>query len=265
MAMTKWILIAVTALALAQGAAAEDIPIPQERPKLETPAPASLPVPTPTSPSSESTDKPSPESTDQETEEPKAPVAKLEKEDLKELAQCLSDLRAEGAAFKTAEQIDDGDGCGIDKPIILSEVLPGIKVIPEAKLRCQTALQLSRWTKDSVLPAAKVALSGDKLTVIENASDYVCRKRNNAKTGKISEHAHGNAIDIGGFRFASGKRLDVEARDTDSTLQGAFQRAARATACLYFTTVLGPGSDDAHKTHFHIDILERSRGYRYCR
>ena len=31
-----------------------------------------------------------------------------------------------------------------------------------------------------------------------------------------------------------------------------------------FTTVLGPGSDDFHKTHIHLDLIERKGGYRMC-
>jgi hypothetical protein len=28
--------------------------------------------------------------------------------------------------------------------------------------------------------------------------------------------------------------------------------------------VLDPESDAAHETHFHLDVLERKGGYRYC-
>ncbi|MFC3164663.1 extensin family protein [Ciceribacter thiooxidans] len=45
----------------------------------------------------------------------------------------------------------------------------------------------------------------------------------------------------------------------------AFQRALNAAACLYFTTVLSPGSDDAHRNHMHLDVMKRTGGYRYCR
>lgn len=246
--MTKPIIAALAVLSYCQPALSQDVPIPTERPKTETQAPSPAPETKPEAEKKEVTNFPPPA-----------------KEDPKEFAQCLAALSAEGAIFKTTDKIDDSNGCGIDKPIIVSEILPGIKVTPAATIRCETALELSRWTKETVLPAAKTALGGDKLVALQNASDYVCRRRNNAETGKLSEHARGNAIDIGGFLFASGKNIAIEARETDSTLVGAFQRAVRGTACLYFTTVLGPGSDDAHKTHFHLDTLQRSRGYRYCR
>ena len=41
-------------------------------------------------------------------------------------------------------------------------------------------------------------------------------------------------------------------------------RAITEAACLYFTTVLDPGSDAAHQNHLHLDVKERRGGYRYC-
>ena len=38
----------------------------------------------------------------------------------------------------------------------------------------------------------------------------------------------------------------------------------RALACARFTTVLGPGSDGYHEDHIHLDLAERSHGYRIC-
>lgn len=194
------------------------------------------------------------------------PVLTIKPEDEKEYAACLADLKAIGAVFKEEPRIDDGKGCGIDKPLTLSTVLPGITLKPEGKMRCETALELARWTKDAVIPAAKVALESEgELTTINQASSYICRLRNNAATGKISEHARGNAIDIASFTFKNGKSIAIQPRDEDSTLPGAFQRAVTATGCLYFETVLDPGSDEAHENHLHFDVIERKGGYRYCR
>jgi hypothetical protein len=183
-----------------------------------------------------------------------------------EYAQCLTDLKALGATFEEKPRIDDGKGCGIDKPISVSQVLPGIKLAPEATMRCEAALELARWTKEAVLPAAKVAMAEDgTLTTINQASSYICRLRNNMSTGKISEHARGNAIDIASFTFKNGETITIQPRDEDGTLPGAFQRAVTATGCLYFETVLDPGSDEAHENHLHFDVLQRRGNYRYCR
>ncbi|URK87287.1 extensin family protein [Rhizobium sp. RCAM05350] len=194
------------------------------------------------------------------------PVLTIKPEDQKEYAACLADLKEIGATFKEEARIDDGKGCGIDKPLTLQTVLPGITLKPEGKMRCETALELARWTKDAVLPAAKVALENEgPLTTINQASSYICRLRNNTANGKISEHARGNAIDIASFSFKNGKSIEIQPRDEDSTLAGAFQRAVTATGCLYFETVLDPGSDEAHENHLHFDVIERKGGYRYCR
>ncbi|WP_319005602.1 extensin family protein [Pararhizobium sp. YC-54] len=194
------------------------------------------------------------------------PVLTIKPEDMKEYATCLSALKNMGATFREEKRIDDGKGCGVDKPLTLEKVLPGITLKPEGKMRCEAALELVRWTKDAVLPAAKAALESEgPLTAINQASSYVCRLRNNAAIGKISEHARGNAIDIASFTFKSGKSIEIQPRDEDSTLTGAFQRAVTATGCLYFETVLDPGSDEAHEQHLHFDVIERKGGYRYCR
>ncbi|SEL36183.1 extensin-like domain-containing protein [Xaviernesmea oryzae] len=198
--------------------------------------------------------------------EPAQPVLTVAPEDPASYAQCLTDLKAIGAQFEERPRIDDGKGCGIDRPISVTAILPGVEVAPAATLRCEAALELARWVKESVQPAAKVAMSEDgALTRLNQASSYVCRLRNNAATGKISEHARGNAIDIASFSFRNGQTIAIQPRDEDGTLTGAFQRAVTATGCLYFETVLDPGSDEAHEDHLHLDVLQRKADYRYCR
>ncbi|ANL35276.1 extensin family protein [Rhizobium phaseoli] len=189
----------------------------------------------------------------------------IEPESDAEHAECTGALQALGVVFKETPRIDDGNGCGIDKPIIVSEALPGIKLKPEATIRCPTALALARWMKESVVPAASAALPEQgRITTVNQATSYMCRLRNGAETGKISEHARGNAIDIASFHFEKGEDVAVRSRREDSTLTGAFQRTVSAAGCLYFSTVLDPESDAAHETHFHLDVIERKGGYRYC-
>lgn len=199
--------------------------------------------------------------------QPAKPAAiRVVPEDPDQFAACQADLKALGTVFETAAAIDDGDGCGMSNPIVVREILPGIKVAPEATFRCETALQLAKLTRETIIPAARIALAdkGD-LKGIRQASAYVCRNRNSAETGKISEHAHGNAIDIAGLEFEKGTVPMMIAAQDDGTFPAAFQRSLNAAACLYFSTVLSPGSDDAHKDHLHLDVIERESGYRFCR
>jgi hypothetical protein len=261
----------------------EAVPTPEPRPEepkpdaaKQGPATPEPPEPGSTSPAVEKAGPPKPADTpapDLLEEAPKAPGEEtleeqhltIEPENDSDHAQCLKELQSFGTVFKEVPRIDDGNGCGIDKPIVVSEALPGIDLKPDATLRCPTALALAHWMKETVIPAASVA-AGDQgsIKTINQASAYICRLRNSAETGKISEHARGNAIDVASFSFEKGKDIAVQPRREDSTLIGAFQRAVSAAACLYFNTVLDPESDAAHETHFHLDVLQRKGGYRYC-
>lgn len=186
-------------------------------------------------------------------------------EDPAKHTQCVEDLKAMDAVFEEAARIDDGDGCGIDKPLVVKSIA-GVLLKPEATMRCPAALALAKWIDGSVKPTAGTALGKDKqLTAIDQASSYVCRLRNSAETGKISEHARGNALDIAALHFGDDVAVNMTPRQEDGTMTGAFQRAITASACLYFATVLSPGSDAAHETHLHLDALERDSDFRYCR
>ncbi|MXN49998.1 extensin [Shinella sp. AETb1-6] len=201
---------------------------------------------------------------DKESAEEEEKAAERPKESAADEAACRVALQKIGAVFKEVPAIEDGKACGIDKPLLLSALKDGVKVEPPATVRCDTALQLARWVEGSVAPALSTAMPGETVSQVSQASAYVCRNRNNAETGRISEHAFGNAIDIAGFTLKSGKTITIRPADKDPSLEGAFQRAITEAACLYFTTVLDPGSDAAHENHLHLDVKERRGGYRYC-
>ncbi|WP_162894965.1 extensin family protein [Rhizobium terrae] len=240
--------------------AISEVPTPQRKPE-ENPAPGQ--------PATAATDDgPKPDGKEKEEETagtpPPPPPPPLVKEDPEELKACLAGLTALGAKFEPTDPIDDGDGCGIEHPIDVAEVLPGVE-LGGATMRCKTALTMAHWLKDTVQPALNIAMPGRRIVGLVPGSTYSCRLRNSASTGKISEHARGNAFDVAAFRLDNGEKMEMKPRTEDSTLEGAFQRTATAGACLHFTTVLSPGSDAAHETHLHLDVLERKGGYRYCR
>ncbi|CVI61156.1 MULTISPECIES: extensin-like domain-containing protein [Agrobacterium] len=194
------------------------------------------------------------------------PAEPVKPDDPAALQACLGALKDIGAEFRQLEPIRDAEqGCGIEAPVELSVVLPGIKLEPSGTMRCETALALSRWTKEMMVPAAALAMPEKKVTAIANASTYICRNRNSAENGKISEHAKGNAVDISTIAFDKGEPLVMKPRGEDGTPEGAFQRTITAAACLFFRTVLSPGSDATHQDHLHLDGLERKGGYLYCR
>lgn len=252
----------------------QDGPVPQENPRLET-AQDSTPLPEPRPDNTTRTGDmpathgtatsamPEPKPADKKTASD-LPTISRPKPDEVALAQCEAELRKLGAVFTREDPVEDENGCGIEAPYRIDRITSGVALSPASQLRCATALALARWTDTVVIPAA-VALPGKvRLTGINHGSTYVCRRRNNLPTGKMSEHSIGNAIDIADFEFEGRQPIGISPRQGDGDIEEAFQRAIRGGACLHFTTVLGPGSDTSHASHLHLDIAKRRGGYRLC-
>ena len=174
---------------------------------------------------------------------------------------CEGELTERGVVFTVEPSISEG-ACGVLRPVNVERLSSGIAVSPKTQLLCRTALALDEWMSSTVVPAARVDLEGRALTEFRHASTYVCRKR--ASESGISEHARGSAIDIAAFVFDEGPEISVEAQPAGSP-EATFQRAVRVGACGPFRTVLGPGTDADHATHFHLDIAARKNDGTYCR
>lgn len=178
--------------------------------------------------------------------------------------ECRRKLAAAGARFSEHDRLTDPSGCLVPFPIVLTALGGGIGLEPEAVLNCQAALALADYARDIVSPQAR-ARFGAALKTVNHASAYVCRGRVGTGETKLSEHAFGNAIDIGSFELAGGRRLDVRAYGPGEAAERDFMRAVRGSACGPWKTVLGPGTNADHATHFHLDLAERRRGGTYCK
>ena len=181
-------------------------------------------------------------------------------------ASCLVALHDLAVGYEEVAAVvpEDDVDCGILQPIKVSEIAPGVALVPPAVIRCPTAQALAAWVQDFVLPAAARLDGRGALTAIENGSGYTCRRRNNEVDGALSEHAFGNAFDVMGFRFELGSPVMVGPGKSEDGLASVFQDAVWASACLDFATVLGPGSNASHEDHLHLDIKARENGFRIC-
>ncbi|PWW00495.1 hypothetical protein DFR52_103702 [Hoeflea marina] len=258
------------------GALAETIPVPTPAPRdagstdSAQPAPQSDPSPDaaarPASDAGTSESKDGPEKSTMADKLADAPEAT-------DNPACEALLKEFGVTYDKLDPIRGDGGCSIPEPYRIIEIAPGVSVEPATQLRCEAVLALARWTRAMVLPGVE-ALSVPgydgkappvaKLKAIRQASTYACRLRNNLSSGKVSEHAVGSAIDIAAFVFEGRDDIKMLPRAGDGTREEAFQRTMRASACLYFTTVLGPGSDSTHMDHMHLDLAERRGGFRLC-
>lgn len=187
--------------------------------------------------------------------------------DLAEAKKCEIELEKRRIKFTVLNKITDVKGCLVERPLKLSALGNAIKLSGEITTRCEVVLALDDLISRVAIPSAKLHL-GKKLTHVKTSTSYQCRTRNGAQGAKVSEHGFANGIDITGFMFTDGTVMPVSPKKditSNSDLNAVkFQAAIRAGACAYFTTVLGPGTNAAHKDHFHFDLAYRKGGYRLC-
>jgi hypothetical protein len=184
-----------------------------------------------------------------------------------ELACVRQGLIVPTAFTRPLEAIDGPGVCGLERPFRIYAANGGeTGVQPAAKLGCPLAAALNDWMKTVVQPAA-LARFGAPVAEIKNMASYGCRTRNNRRGGKLSEHAFGNGLDVGGFILTDGREVLVKADWRNGAPEAqAFLREIHAGACGIFTTVLGPGSDRFHEDHFHLDLARHNaKGSAYCR
>lgn len=124
---------------------------------------------------------------------------------------------------------------------------------------CPVAAGLHLWLEREVQPAAREIL-GSPVARIEHYGTYSCRRIYGGPTGRWSEHATGNAIDIAAFTLEDGRRVSVLSGWPDGGAGSEFLKAARDGACDIFGTVLSPDYNEAHRDHFHFDQQPRGFG-----
>ena len=186
-------------------------------------------------------------------------------------AVCLSKgLVQDSSVIHTFHEMNGPGICGLTHPFKVTALAEGSVVLNATQtLDCPMIAALDRWIREVVQPAA-AARFGEPVVRINSMGSYSCRGINNMSGANLSEHAFGNAIDIGGFVLASGRELNImRGFNGPDEQERAFLHEAHAGACSYFTTVLGPGYNIFHYNHFHVDLAmhgSTSRGpRRYCK
>ena len=179
---------------------------------------------------------------------------------------CLDELKAAGARYSSASSAPgDAVPCLIVDPVILeSAAMEGgdgrVDFSDRPRLACAMALRLTRFTAGPLKDIARRQF-GKELVSVATGPGYECRPRNRQAGAKISAHGAGLAVDISSLGFAR--------RDAMVVVQGpaAFLLEVEKTACEWFNTVLGPGSDVFHRDHLHIDLEPRGKSgdVKYCR
>lgn len=169
---------------------------------------------------------------------------------------CIAQRLIHASAYVQPAQEIDGPGiCGLTRPFRVAALQDGaVSFNSTYVLDCPMIAALNAWLTEVVQPAAQ-ARFGQPVVQIDSMGSYSCRAMNNQPGARISEHAFGNAIDVGGFRLADGREITIVRDWTRGDEQTrAFLQDVHAGACSHFTTVLGPGSNIFHYNHIHADL-----------
>jgi hypothetical protein len=177
--------------------------------------------------------------------------------------QCLSTLKAADVRYTPLPNQNFSGGCRtIDTVKLMSFATEATNLGP---MTCPLAANFTAWAKHAVRPAAKKYLGSDVIK-IETMGTYNCRNVNGGRSGKLSEHAFGNAVDVSAFILADGRRVSVLSGWNGKADERAFLRRLHESACKRFGTVLGPNYNAAHANHFHFDMGKSMKdGSAYCR
>ncbi len=176
---------------------------------------------------------------------------------------CLKTLKTSEVGFSPLPDKLYGGGCKtIDTVKLMSFATEASNLGP---MTCPLAASFAAWAKYAVRPAAKQILGSDVVR-IETMGTYSCRNINGGRSGKLSEHAIGNAVDVSGFELKDGRRVSVLAGWRGKEAERTFLRRLHESACKRFGTVLGPDYNAAHANHLHFDMARSMKdGSAYCR
>ncbi|MET1110747.1 MAG: extensin family protein [Allosphingosinicella sp.] len=188
-----------------------------------------------------------------------APAARDRPAPDRDILQCQAGLRSDGVRFKALPDRTFGNGCSATGAVQLLDI--GTPVANLGAMTCPLALRFARWTREAMQPAARAWL-GSRVVRVESFGTYSCRPVNSRPGARLSEHGRANAVDIGAFVLADGRRITVKEgwSGGDGDVR-RFLRAVHSAGCRRFGIVLGPDADAFHRDHLHFDMGQGP----YCR
>ena len=176
--------------------------------------------------------------------------------------QCLAGLKSKSVRFAGLPSKSFDGGCRMIDTIKLMDF--GTPTTNLGAMTCPLASSFTDWARYAVAPAAKQYL-GSEVVKIETMGTFNCRAVNGSRSGKLSEHAFANAVDVSAFVLRDGRRVSVLNGWRGSPEERAFLRRLHQSACKRFGTVLGPEYNAAHANHFHFDMARsNTNGAPYC-
>ena len=166
---------------------------------------------------------------------------------------CRAALSASSAGAVLLPDKEVSEQCRIRHRVRLSTV--SVAKLTPVETRCEIAARLYLWERNVLQPAAREHLRVG-VARIHHFDSYACRAMRTSRgtSGRMSEHASANAIDIAGFTLADGNQISLLRHWDGDTPEAKFLRAARNGLCDWFNVTLSPDYNRLHADHFHVDM-----------
>ena len=167
------------------------------------------------------------------------------------LRQCIARMDRIVARYALLPDRDFGGGCSALGSVQLRDI--GTPVANLGAMTCPLGYAFTLWVQ-SDLQVPAMGEFGSPVARIETFGTYNCRNVNGAATGRLSEHAYANAVDVSAFVLKDGTRISVLGGWSGDERAGRFLRTVRNSACRRFNVVLSPDYNAAHRDHMHFDM-----------
>ncbi|MEQ1724899.1 MAG: extensin family protein [Sphingopyxis sp.] len=171
---------------------------------------------------------------------------------------CFAELGRAEVRFTPLPDQEHGGGCTTRGTLRLNDI--GTPTTNMTAITCPLARHFAAWVRYAVKPAAR-QVYGQDIARIETFGTYSCRNVYGGQSGRLSQHAFANAVDVSAFVLADGRRITVLGGWDGDARDQRFLRLIHASACRRFGTVLSPDYNAAHANHFHLDMAAQS----FCR
>ncbi|MEK6542250.1 MAG: extensin family protein [Pseudomonadota bacterium] len=171
---------------------------------------------------------------------------------------CFVELGQAGVRFTPLPDQDFGGGCHANGAVRLTDI--GTPTTNVGAVTCSLGSHFAAWVRYAVKPAARQVF-GQDIARVETFGTYSCRNIYGGQSGRLSQHAFANAVDVSAFVLADGRRITILDGWRGEERDQRFLRLIRTSACRRFGTVLSPDYNAAHANHFHLDMAQQS----FCR
>jgi len=167
------------------------------------------------------------------------------------LRQCIAKMDRIVARYALLPDRTFGGGCSALGAVQLRDI--GTPVTNLGAMTCGLGYAFTVWVQsDLQIPA--MGEFGSPVVRVDTMGTYACRNINGAASGRLSEHATANAVDVSAFLLKDGRRISVVRGWNGDPREQRFLRSVRASACRRFNTVLSPDYNAAHRDHLHFDM-----------